>query len=252
MKQYFALSVIAFGLVLGFAGTAAAQEAELPPAQEVLGRFVEAIGGEKALRRPKSLEMTGEFSMPANGISGELRLYMMAPDLLRVTIEIPGIGLTQEGYDGRTAWSMDPVMGPRVKGGSELAQTRFHSDFYAALHTQDRYESIETVARTEFGDSTCFKLRLVTRYGEEFFEYYDVDTGLLTGMERTIESPMGRVKTSEIVGDYREFAGVKMATRVVRSIGPMEQVLRIDEVKVDTLKKTAFELPAEIQALVAE
>ena len=112
MKQYFALSAIAFGLVLILAGTAAAQEAELPPAREVLDRFVEAIGGEKAVRKPKSLEMTGEFSMPANGISGELRLYTMAPDLLRVTIEIPGIGLTQEGYDGRTAWSMDPIMGP--------------------------------------------------------------------------------------------------------------------------------------------
>lgn len=257
MKR-FALSRIAFAFVLGFSGVAAAQqdavvaEVELPTARQVLDRFVEAIGGEKAVRKPKSLEMTGEFSMPANGISGELSLNTMAPNFLLVTVEIPGIGRTQEGFDGQTAWSMDPIMGPRVKDGSELAQTRFQSNFYAALHADDDYESMETLARTEFGGAPCYKLRLVTRDGEEFFEYFDVGTGLMAGMERTLESPMGPIKTSQITEGYREFAGQRMATRIVVSIGPTEQILQINDVKVDTLNKAAFDLPAEILALVAE
>ena len=251
-RRFDPLRLTTLALVMGLAGLAMAQEPALPPARQILDRFVEAVGGEEVVRKPKSLEMTGEFSMPASGISGSLGINSMAPNLLLVSLEIPGIGKVREGYDGEVAWSVDPVMGPRIKDGSELAQTKFQSDFYAVLHADSRYKSMETLARTEFGDSTCFKLRLVTTNDDEIIEYFDVDTGLLRGMEMTIESPMGPIKTSQKTGDYREFAGQKIATRVVVSVGPMEQVLKIDEIKVDTLEPSIFEPPAEIRALVEE
>ena len=248
------LRLTALAIVMGLAGLALAQEQEeaLPPAREILDRFVEAIGGEDVVRKPKSFEMTGEFSMPASGISGSLGIYSMAPNMQLVSLEIPGIGKVREGFDGEVAWSVDPVMGPRIKDGSELAQTKFQADFYAVLHADSRFKSMETLAKTPFGDSTCFKLRLVTTDDEEIIEYFDVDTGLLRGMERTIESPMGPIQTTQTTGEYREFAGQKMATRVVVSVGPTEQVLKIDEIKVDTVERSIFEPPAEIRALVEQ
>ena len=246
------LHLTALALVMGLAGLAMAQEQALPPARQVLDRFVEAVGGEDAVLRPKSFEMTGEFSIPASGISGSLGIYSMAPDLQLISLEIPGIGKVLEGYDGEVAWSVDPVMGPRIKEGSELAQSKFQADFYAVLHLDDHYKSMETLARTECGDSTCFKLRLVTTNDDEIIEFFDADTGLLTGIEMTIESPMGQIKTSQTVEDYREFAGQKMATRIVMSVGPMEQVLKINDVKIDTVEKSIFEPPAEIRALVED
>ncbi len=251
-RRFDPLRLTALALVMGLAGLAMAQKQALPPARQVLDRFVEAVGGEDVIRRPKSFEMTGEFSMPASGISGSLGIYSMAPNMQLVSLEISGIGEVREGFDGELAWSVDPVMGPRIKEGRELAQTKFQADFYAVLHSDGRYKSMETVAKTEFGDSTCFKLRLVTTNDDEIIEYFDVDTGLLTGMEMTIESPMGPIKTSQTAGDYREFAGQKMATRIVVSVGPMEQVLKINDVKVDTVEKSIFEPPAEIRALVEE
>ena len=251
-RRFDPLRLIALALVMGLPGLAMAQEQALPPAREVLDRFVDAVGGEDVVRKPKSFEMTGEFSMPGSGISGSLGIYSMAPNLQLVSLEIPGIGKMQEGFDGELAWSVDPTMGPRIKDGSELAQTTFNADFYAVLHLDNRYKSMETLAKTEFGDSTCFKLRLVTTNDDEIFEYFDVDTGLLTGMERTGEAPVGRIKTSQTAGDYREFAGQKMPTRIVVSVGPIEQVLKINDIKVDTVEKSIFEPPAEIRTLAQE
>ncbi len=228
------------------------EEQELPSARELIDKFVTAVGGEKAMRKHKSVSMTGSFSMPAASLEGKLRIDAMAPNLNLVSLEIPGIGNVREGYDGKVAWSVEPMSGPRVKQGKELAQTAFQSDFLAALHEDDRYESMETIGTMQVGDAECYKVRLVTINGDEIFEYYDMDSGLMLQTEMTVSSQMGEIAMTQTSEDYREFEGIKLPTKMTVTIGPMQQVLTISEVTVNTLEKSAFEPPAEILALVAE
>jgi hypothetical protein len=132
------------------AGLVTAQEAAkkaeaLPEARAIIDKYIDAVGGEKAIKKIKSMEMTGELKIPAAGINGSLKIQAMAPNKMLVTSEIPGMGMIREGYDGTIAWSVDPNMGPRVKDGEELAQAEFQSDFYGTLHDDSRFKSMETV-----------------------------------------------------------------------------------------------------------
>ena len=104
----------------------------------------------------------------------------------------------------------------------------------------------------QVGDAECYKVRLLTINGDEIFEYYDMDSGLMLQTEMTVSSQMGEIAAIQTSEDYREFEGIRLPTKMTVTIGPMQQVMSISEVTVNVLEKSAFEPPAEILALVAE
>jgi hypothetical protein len=218
----------------------------------VLDRFVEAIGGKEAWRKQQSIQLAGQLSIPAAGITGSLEMLAMAPDLTLMKVEIPGLGTIREGYDGKVAWSVDPAQGPRLKDGKELTQTAFQADFYSALHDPARYKSIETVGIEDLDGARAHKLRLVTKDGDEMFEYFDAATGLMIGTEISAETPMGVLNIVAKTSDYKAFDGLKLPTKLRQSIGPMEQIMTFTDVKLGGLDRSAFAPPAEIKALTGE
>jgi len=218
----------------------------------VIDDFVKALGGEKALRKVKSMTMVGKLDIPAAGISGSLEIRAMAPNKILVKSEIPGMGLILDGFDGEFGWSIDPTMGARVKDGGELTQAQFQSEFYAMLHAADRYKSMETVEKTDVDGTPCYKLRLVTRDGEEVFEYYDVDSGLQLGSELQAETPMGALQVVSKLGEYRQVGAIKLPYSFKQTMGPMEQIMTFSDVSVNDVDPKVFDLPAEILALTEE
>lgn len=229
-----------------------AAEAGLPSAEQVIARYVEALGGEAAVRAPKSFTMRGRFSMPAAGLDGEFRLLSMAPDKQLSAITLPGVGEIRQGFDGTHGWMLNPITGPMLFEDAMLRQARFQADFFAPLHDRRRYRSMETMARESFRGREAHKLRLVTTDGDEIVEFYDVETGLLTGMEITAETAMGPQTIKSALFDYKVVAGMKLPTRIEQELGPgMLQTVTFTSITRDDVDPAAFELPTEIRALVA-
>src|SRR6185369_12258086 len=54
---------------------------------------------------------------------------------------------TVAGYDGKVAWMVQPMVGPRILTGTELMTTRIEAVYDGALKTSDRYESMKTVGK---------------------------------------------------------------------------------------------------------
>lgn len=246
MKRITALLTV--GLIAGVP-MARAQTGDLPPARQIVDRFVTAIGGADAVRKHKSRRAVGTFSVPAQGLSGALELLAAAPDRQLVRISLSGIGEIQQGFDGRVAWSIDPMTGPRVLEGAARAQAQMDADFYSELHDGTRYTKMETVARTDFEGVAAYKVRLIRPSGEEDFEYFAVDTGLLVGSELTRISPMGPVPATSVISDYKPFGTIRLATRVVQRLMGMEQVITIATVEHDGVEELAFALPPPIRTL---
>jgi len=90
-----ALSFVCCALILGGALAAApllADDSELPEADEIIDRHIEAIGGEDAIRAHSSATAKGAFEAPAVGMSADMTLYQVAPDQGLLHINMPGIG----------------------------------------------------------------------------------------------------------------------------------------------------------------
>jgi hypothetical protein len=246
----FTRSAIALAVTaLCWAPAAAGQDA-LPAAKELYARYIDALGGRAALSRHESSQITGTFAIPAQGISATLEVFSAAPTRMLVSIEIPGFGLVRSGSDGETFWTVNPAVGPMILEGNMLEQTRQQADFYGPLHPEKYIASSETVERTEFEGLPSYKVKVVTTWQEEYFEFYDVENGLLLGNIRTQESPMGGVEAVTVLADYKDFGGIMMPTTVVQRVMGMEQIMTTESVVYDAVDPAVFALPDEIKTLL--
>lgn len=223
---------------------------KLPAAREIIDRYIEASGGREAMARHESRRAVGRISMPAQGVEGDVEIFAARPALMRLRMTIPGVGEIQSGYDGKVAWSLNPLTGPMLMQGKALEQTKADADFDSSLHPDTLYKLLETVEKTTFEGRPAYKVRAVRTNGDEDFEYYDAENGLLLGAEVTRESPMGPVKATHVTSDYKDFGGVKIASRVAQRLMGTEQVITISQIEFDKVDKSVFDLPPAIQALV--
>jgi hypothetical protein len=221
-------------------------------AQAVYERFVEALGGRDAMELYEQSTATGTFSMPSQGINGDLLVQAMAPNLLAIEVNIPAIGVVRQGFDGEVGWSMNPMTGPMVLEGAMLDQLRQQADFLGPLNMQAYVDSADVVGEEEFDGRACQNVRLVTKWGEEYFEYYDVATGLMAGSIRTQEGPMGAMEQTTIVSEYQEFGGLLVPTKTVQRTMGMDQVITVTNVSFEPIDPSVFALPKQIQSMVGQ
>lgn len=109
---------------------------------------------------------------------------------------------------------------------------------------------MEIVDRVEFEGHPTYKLRALRTNGDEDFEFYDVDSGLLIGSIVTRESPLGTMKATNVMSDYRAFDGLQLPTRQVQRVLGTEQVVTITSVEFGGVDPATFAPPASILALV--
>lgn len=226
------------------------QTQSLPPARELVNKHVTAIGGEKAFKALKSMHVKGRFEITGQSISAEFEQLSARPDKLLLRADIPGVGHTEQGYDGKYAWSIDPQTGPKLLEGRELTETIADADFDAPLHVPERMKELVTIGRTQFDGHDAYKVRVVLTSGVEQEEYFDAETGLEIGWEASRATQLGVLPTTAILRDYKKFGSVMQPTMLVQKMLFMEQVLHIASVDYDVVPPDAFAMPPAVRALI--
>ena len=226
----------------------AAAEA-LPTATEILDRYVEALGGEAAIRRHRYATWTGKFSMPGQGLEGDLMLKASAPNLFRLDITAEGIGEISQGYDGKVGWGDNMMTGPTLMKDGELELLAIQSDFYVDLNYAKHYPTIEVVERATFDGEPCWKVALRTAGGLETFSYFSTVSGLLVGNEGDLPTSMGDVFVKVSIGGYREFDGRLYPTENRQEVMGTQQVITLHEPDFTEIDPSVFELPPAIRTL---
>ena len=84
----------------------------------------------------------------------------------------------------------------------------------------------------------------------EFFEYYEVESGLLLGTETTSSSPMGEVSVKTTYSDYKKFGDFMAPTVMVQDAGMQKMKMTTDAIEWDTVSADALALPENIKALL--
>ena len=224
----------------------------LPSAEELVERYLEAIGGAEAIREHTSSHALGTMELLGQGIRGEIEVYSAAPDQSLLIVNFADLGVeSRTGYNGQVAWSTDPMTGERILAGRELEQIVDEADYYSDLHDPSKYESMETLEMVEFAGRSTYKVKLVYNSGREIFEYFDVETGRLAGTEGLQYSLMGAINVRAFASEYQDFGGIMVPTRIVQELGPGQSVqLTIVSVEYDDVDPSVFALPASIEALL--
>jgi hypothetical protein len=244
------LPALLAALTLPAAAVPASAQQALPPAADIIARYQEAIGGKANFDAKQAMRATGEFSVPAANVTGSFEMFSARPNRALMRITMGGFGEIRSGYDGTVAWSLNPMEGPRIMQDKEKAQAADNADFESVLRDVSRFKTVETVERTTVAGRDCYKVRLVWQSDRETFDCYSPESGLLVASMGQQQSSMGVIDAVTLYDDYREFGGIRVATRIsVQAMG-MEQVLTMREVSFDDVPAATFELPAEIRALI--
>ncbi|MCI0437276.1 MAG: hypothetical protein L0271_27120 [Gemmatimonadetes bacterium] len=222
---------------------------DLPDAKSLLDRHIQATGA-GAFLSVAGMRTTGTFALPSMGASGNLEMIQARPNLMLMTVNIAGLGEIRSGFDGTNGWSLNPMEGPRILTGKELAQLRDDADFAASLRDASLVASMETVEKTQAAGRDCFKVRMTWKSGRETFDCFDAENGLLIATWQTAETAMGPVDATLIYTDYREFGGVRIPTRTTQQVMGQEFVITVDSVDFAAIDSARFKVPAEIEALI--
>ena len=219
----------------------------LPTVRAILARYVDAVGGEDAVRAHKSSTVKGKFLLSAMGVEGELTIKLAAPDKMHQIVETP-MGSIESGYNGEVGWSINPFTGDTILDGTALAAAKAQADYYAQLNYDAHYTTQETLEETDFEGEAAYKVKLVDGTGGETIQYYSKESSLMIGMEATQEGPQGAAEVTIKIADYKDFGGVLVATKQTTSVQGMDIENVIESITYDELTDSDFELPASIQS----
>lgn len=220
-----------------------------PSGKDVLQRAHEAMGGDAAAKHQNRVQK-GTFAMPAQGMSGSFTTYSAPPNNFLNVIEMAMIGEIKQGYDGKVAWSNDPMQGPRVLSEDELEGMLVEANFDSDLSTI--FPSAENLGSASFADEDCWKLSLKMESGAETIGYFAKSTGYLVGMERKMKSPMGEMPVKILLSDYTEMEGMKVPKKTVMQMAGMEQVMTLLSVQANIADLPSFSPPPAVQALIKD
>lgn len=254
-----ALAAASGALVALFVAPALAQEgapdksmvnapaADLPSARDIIRKYVDAVGGEAAIRAKTSRHTKAIIKYQDETMEGAVESYTATPNKMVYVVDVPHLGKRMAGFDGQHAWAISKSQGPQVVTGRQADQMKEQATFYSSLYPPELYTKVQTVARTTFEGVDSWKVALMTHSGTESVHYFDAATGLLIGTQDTREvDAETKVEITNIISDYKKFGDLMIATRNVQRMLGVDTVTTIQSVEFDNVNPEYFVLPREI------
>ncbi|MBO0800928.1 MAG: hypothetical protein J2P31_19085 [Blastocatellia bacterium] len=185
--------------------------AAMPAVDEILDKYVKALGGKETLEKLNTRIIKGSLDIDAMNMGGSFEKFDKAPNKSSTRISIQGFGDINSVYDGTKGWAVDPFTGFRELSGIELAATKREADFRSALNFKKNYTKLEVKGKEKVESSEAYVVEATPAEGgdpEKF--YFDVKSGLIVRHDSERESPQGKLSAEEYLTDYKEIDGVKI------------------------------------------
>lgn len=220
----------------------ASSSAAGPTADEILAKYVSAVGGADAMHKVTSRVMRGSIS--AGGSDTPIDLFTKAPNK-RVSISHMGNSDSYTAFDGAVGWMGNAGRPAREMSAPEAAAAGLDAEFYLPLRIKELYPQLrrgrpETVAGVE-----CEVLNGTGTGRPAIRLYFSKESGLLVRQVRFADTPVGRNPTQIDYADYRESDGVKVPFRWTLSRSNGRFTIQLSEVKANVpIDDAKFAKPA--------
>lgn len=229
-------------LLLGWAQGARAQTAD-----DIVEKYLTAIGGRAALAKLTSRSMSGTITLstPAGDISGPVEILSQQPNKSRtlITMDLSSFGAGQmvfdQRFDGTSGYVLDSLQGNRDITGNQLENMKNGSFPNPFLNYKERGATVELAGKEKVGEREAYVLVFKPRSGSVVRQYLDADSYIPVRVVMTVEAPqVGELEQTTELLDYRDVDGVKIpflvkaTSSVQRStivITRVEHNVRIDD-----------------------
>jgi hypothetical protein len=224
----------------------AANTAALPAADQLLDKFVQALGGAEALDKVSSrvekgtLTGFGDRQFP-------IEVFAKAPDKRLSVMHMPN-GDSITAFDGRAGWLGFSHGPPHEMTGPEVSGARMDADFHFALRLKQIFSQLRVERPEKVGDQETYLVLGVNPGQPPVRLYLSQQTGLLVRLVRYVETPLGRNPTQIDYADYRDVDNIKVPFRWTLARPGARFTIQVDEIQqnvpIDDAKFTMPPMPA--------
>jgi hypothetical protein len=205
-------------LLAQLAGTAFQTAAEEPPppaeVAALVRRFMDASGGEAAIRKQTVRSVKGVLKMSARKLELQVASASKAPDKQIQTIAVPGLGAISTGYDGKDGWTQGADGGVTSVTRPALKSLQRDADFWRTVEITRVLKALKTIAGRTIGGTDTAGIEGLNADGKTERLYFAKDTGLLRAWDMELFDGTKFVDGEIVFDDYREVSGVKVPWRV--------------------------------------
>lgn len=180
-------------------GEASNRREPLPSADQILDKYLAAIGGSRAIERVKTQVAKGALKEDSESVPVET--FAKSPGKWLMVLHTDGAGSDKEGYNGASGWSESADV---IKDMSpqELPEMETFLDFRLPLKLDGMRAAMNVTAKEKMGQSEVYVVEVSPKQGRRRLLAFDVQTGLLA------------LADTVLFEDYREVGGVKLPFRV--------------------------------------
>ena len=223
----------------------------MPPATQILDKYIQAVGGAQRLAGLTSFVATGtSLGYEGLGGGGSFQIFAKSPDQRSVIIEFkdhPERGDSTRAYNGHTGWVKSPrgLLGEYEVSGNELDGLKLD----AQLSFPGQIKTVLTNWRVGVPDAiNGHDVDVLQGSGPRGLLatlYFDKQSGLLVRLVRYSATPIGRVPTQADFSDYREVNGIKFPFQYTFSWLDGKDSFKLTDVKTNVpIDAAKFEKPA--------
>jgi tetratricopeptide (TPR) repeat protein len=202
----------------------------LPTVDELLAKYVEAVGGAAAWKATTSRIVSGTVDVVGKMRGGKFETYAQAPNKILTMIDTQQMGVTKIGFNGRNGWSRTAA-GVHTLKGPELAALQREINFYGALALKSDFPKITLAGKSKIGYREVFVLDLQPAAGPVVRMYFDAQTYLPVRVNTLALLGPIALPVEIYLDDWREVDGIKYPFSMTQSFGKLTLVFTVKEVK---------------------
>ena len=179
-----------------------------PTPQQVVEKYVTAVGGSSAIGKLQSLSEKGTMTVAA-GKQIPIEVFTKAPDK-RVSISHIPNGDSFTAVDGHVGWMGAAGRPARDMNAAEADGYKLDAKFALVPNLTQMFKELKYGKPEKIGDRETNVLYGVREGTPAVKMNFDKDSGLLLRMTRYTETVFGLSPVQVDFADYRELAGVKV------------------------------------------
>lgn len=193
------------------AATAAAPAArpQGPTADDIINKYVAAVGGEAAIK--KITTRVGKGEILAMGSKQPIELFTKAPNK-RMTVTHGANGDSITAFNGSAGWTGSATRA-REMDATGASAAALDAEFALPLRIKELYPQIRRGRPETINGVECEVLQGQAPGHPAIRLSFDKNTGLLLRQVRYADTPVGRNPTQIDYADYRDADGVKVPFR---------------------------------------
>jgi photosynthetic reaction center cytochrome c subunit len=222
-------------------GAAQTPAAAAPTPDQVVEKYIAAVGGADALRKITSRIETG--TIHAMGTDSPIEVLTKAPNM-RMSITHIGNAQSTTAFDGTIGWLGSAGRPAHAMSPEEDWAASLDAEFYLPLRLKEIFPQLRSGRPEEINGKACNVINASSPGHPPVRLYFDAQSGLLVRMLRLADTPVGRLPTEIDYADYRDADGVQIPFRWTLARPSTRFTIQISEVKSNVpIADSRFAMP---------